>query len=295
MNLEEVTEALDAAVFAKTGRHLSQVETVLLQGAYQGKTYEQMAETCQYSLTYLKQAAGPKLWKLLSEVLGEEVSKTNFRAVIERQWRFSFEKTKLSTSISEGAKVVSPSNTLLKEQRYRDRQRLRHSVSDIALPQALAAGVSNANTCQSGDWGEAPDVSIFYGRIKELATLDQWIVKERCRLVALLGMGGMGKTALSVKLAEQIQDEFEYVIWRSLRKAPPLEEILTELIQFLAPQQEASLPKTSHGLVSRLSECLHQHRCLVILDNYESILQKGVHAGKYRSGYESYSHLLRCI
>jgi len=66
------------------------------------------------------------------------------------------------------------------------------------------------------DWGEAPDVSVFYGRNAELTMLEQWIVSDRYRLVALLGMGGIGKTALSVKLAEQIQGEFEYVIWRSL-------------------------------------------------------------------------------
>jgi len=46
----------------------------------------------------------------------------------------------------------------------------------------------------------------------ELVTLEQWIVQSRCRLVALLGMGGIGKTSLSVKLAEQIQGEFEYLI-----------------------------------------------------------------------------------
>lgn len=73
------------------------------------------------------------------------------------------------------------------------------------------------------DWGEAIDVSVFYGRAEELATLEQWLVDDRCRLVALLGMGGIGKTALSVKLAEQLQDKFEYVIWRSLRNAPPVQ------------------------------------------------------------------------
>lgn len=295
MKLEEVAEALDAVVFAKTGRHLSQVETVLLQGAYQGKTYEQMAETCQYSLTYLKQAAGPKLWKLLSEVLGEEVSKTNFRAVIERQWRFSFDKTKFSTRISEGASVVSPSNTLLLEQRYRDRGKLRHSVSDIALPQALAAGVSNANTCQSGDWGEAPDVSIFYGRIKELAMLDQWIVKERCRLVALVGMGGIGKTTLSVRCAKQIQGEFKYVVWRSLRHAPPLSEIVGDLIQSLSNQETTSLPQDVEDRVSLLIERLHKHRCLLILDSVETLLRRGELAGYYRKEHDGYRELLRRI
>lgn len=71
---------------------------------------------------------------------------------------------------------------------------------------------SYPNLAKHQDWGEAICVSVFYGRQEELATLEQWIVSDRCRLVALLGMGGIGKTSLSVKLTEQIQDKFEYVI-----------------------------------------------------------------------------------
>jgi MinD superfamily P-loop ATPase len=44
-------------------------------------------------------------------------------------------------------------------------------------------------------------------------------------------MRGIGKTALSVKLAQQLQNQFEYVIWRSLRNAPPVLEILANLSQ----------------------------------------------------------------
>jgi transcriptional regulator with XRE-family HTH domain len=80
------------------------------------------------------------------------------------------------------------------------------------------------------DWGEAPESSVFYGRTGELATLTQWIVNDRCRLVTLLGIGGIGKTALAVKLGESLQQEFEYFIWRSLRYAPPVDELLAELI-----------------------------------------------------------------
>ena len=83
------------------------------------------------------------------------------------------------------------------------------------------------------DWGEAPESSIFYGRTEELATLTQWIVNDKCRLVSLLGMGGIGKTALAVKFAESVQEQFQYLIWRSLRYAPSIEDILTELIQLL--------------------------------------------------------------
>jgi thymidylate kinase len=38
-------------------------------------------------------------------------------------------------------------------------------------------------------------------------------------------MGGIGKTSLAAKLGEQIQGEFEYVVWRSLRNAPLVEDI----------------------------------------------------------------------
>lgn len=76
-------------------------------------------------------------------------------------------------------------------------------------------------TRQYQDWGEAIDVSIFYGRTHELTKLQQWIEQDKCRLVALLGMGGIGKTALSVKLAQLVQEGFEFVIWQSLRDSPP--------------------------------------------------------------------------
>ena len=49
----------------------------------------------------------------------------------------------------------------------------------------------------SQDWSEAPDVIGFVGRADELATLRDWVLEERCRLAAVLGMGGIGKTALA--------------------------------------------------------------------------------------------------
>jgi DNA-binding HxlR family transcriptional regulator len=153
------------------------------------------------------------------------------------------------------------------------------------------------------DWGEAPDVFDFYGRTEELATLRHWILEERCRLVTLLGMGGIGKTCLSVKLAQQIQGEFEFVIWRSLRNAPPVKDILAELLRFLSKEQETDLPETVDGRISRLIGYLRAHRCLLVLDNVETLLQgceslKGscnYFAGHYREGYEGYSELLKRV
>ena len=147
------------------------------------------------------------------------------------------------------------------------------------------------------DWGEAIDVWAFCGRQSDLETLQTWIVNDRCRLVALLGMGGIGKTALSVKLGQQIQEDFEVVIWRSLRNAPPLIELLADLIQFLSDGREnaASLPDAIASRISRLLDYLKSHRCLLIVDNVETIFLGGSYAGQYRVGYESYGELFRQV
>jgi WD40 repeat protein len=145
------------------------------------------------------------------------------------------------------------------------------------------------------DWGEAFDVSVFYGRTEELDTLEQWIVRDRCRLVALLGMGGIGKTSLSIKLAQKIQAQFDYVIWRSLTNAPLIKDILADMIKFLSNQQEINLPEDIGARVSLLIDYLRSSRCLLILDNAESILQGDNHAGQYREGCEDYGQLIRRI
>jgi WD40 repeat protein len=147
------------------------------------------------------------------------------------------------------------------------------------------------------DWGEAICTSAFYGRTEELEMLSQSILRERCRLVALVGMGGIGKTVLSVKFAEQVQDKFEYVIWRSLREAPPIKDILANLIQFLSDEEEteANLPESISNRVSRLIDYLRKHRCLLVLDNAESLLRSGSRVGEYREGYEEYGELLRRV
>ena len=145
------------------------------------------------------------------------------------------------------------------------------------------------------DWGEAVDVSTFYGRDRELEQLQHWIIGERCRLITLIGMGGMGKTTLSVKLAKQVQDEFAFVIWRSLRNAPPVLDLLADLIQVLSHQQKTQMSETIDGRVSGLIEALRRDRCLLILDNAESVLRSDERAGAYRAGYEGYGQLLRCV
>ena len=143
------------------------------------------------------------------------------------------------------------------------------------------------------DWSDALAVPSFYGRIEELAILMQWVVQDRCRVVSVLGLGGIGKSALAVHLMHEVAPYFEVVIWRSLRDAPTCETLLDDWLQMLAPQM---LRDVSIGLERRLSlllEHLRRTRVLLVLDNLETLLEEGVDTGCMRVEYEGYSQLLR--
>ena len=167
-----------------------------------------------------------------------------------------------------------------------------HSSPTLPLPEKLP---ESALARSQQDWGEAPDVSVFYGRTEELTALKQWIVTDGCRLVALLGMGGIGKTSLSVKLAQNIQNDFDFIIWRSLDCTPPIHTVLKDIIRFISGEQETNLPETPSDAISRAIECLNAHRCLVIIDGVETIMETGMLAGKYRDGYQDYGRFFKKV
>ncbi len=142
------------------------------------------------------------------------------------------------------------------------------------------------------DWGEAPAVPAIQGRAPELAALECWVQQERCRLILLLGEGGIGKTTLAAKLAHDLAPAFPAVYWRSLRAAPPAEDWLAGAIAAVSTAQ-AVLP---HGLEARLGlllELLRERRALLVLDNLETVLEPGVSAVRYRTGHEGYGEVLR--
>jgi transcriptional regulator with XRE-family HTH domain len=95
------------------------------------------------------------------------------------------------------------------------------------------------------DWGEAADVSFFCGRKEELNELEKIILNDKkCQFLMLLGMGGIGKTSLAFKLANKIQNRFDFLVWRSLRNAPTIDDTLDNLLQFFNVKEDSSSGKS---------------------------------------------------
>lgn len=83
----ECKKVADDYVFQKTGKHLNDLEIRVLQGAWEGKTYDEMAQINDYTANYLNRDVGNKLWKKLSEALGETVTKKNLKEPLQRAWK----------------------------------------------------------------------------------------------------------------------------------------------------------------------------------------------------------------
>ena len=162
--------------------------------------------------------------------------------------------------------------------------------ASAAAPVGTVAASGPAERRQ--DWGEAPDTTGFVGRTDELLTLSNWVVDERCRLVAVLGMGGIGKTSLVAKLAQDMVPSFERVYWRSLRDALPLSQWLAGAIGFLSDQQLLTPGSKAEQLTALLQQ-LRDRRCLLVMDNLETLFEPGQGDGRYREGLAGYARLLQ--
>ncbi|MEO1210520.1 MAG: NB-ARC domain-containing protein [Cyanobacteria bacterium J06638_20] len=230
----------------------------------QGKRYLSDVETA-----ILMGAIADKTYEQIAEESGYSINYIK-RDIGPKLWR------QLSVALGE---KVSKTNFQQALKRYRTAPNPAPAPTKISPPIVPVA---------ERDWGEAPDVSFFLGRTTELETLRHWMLGDRCRLVALLGMGGIGKTTLSVKVAEAVQSAFDLVIWRSLRNAPPLDTLLAQLVPLVSQQQDTQ-PTLNH-LLPRLQTT----RCLLVLDNVEAILQPQS-LGHFRPGYEDYEQLLQVV
>ncbi len=153
-------------------------------------------------------------------------------------------------------------------------------------------------------WDGAPALHAFWGRTQELKDLRRWILRpaKSQKLVAICGLGGVGKTYLAVQLAIDLNNNFEQIVWLSVKRSKTPEDLLQQLLGILqanrqplsdvpADMADRSVmasqvePKVrslqSEGSPSQATQPLNvliqafidfisQQRCLVVLDGFET-------------------------
>ncbi len=148
---------------------------------------------------------------------------------------------------------------------------------------------------------QMPEAPVLYGRQAELEQLETWALEESaCRLIAINGPAGIGKTSLAIAFARQARPHFDGLIWQSLRYKPSLENLLNHWIsqlpiESLGYSKETYQSAPWYDQLSGIMAYLRKHRCLIILDNFETILSSGSILGSYEAGFEAYEELLKRI
>src|SRR6476469_1241696 len=198
MNPEEALTIVEQAL---SEDRLSKLQVTVFRRAWEEQSYQAIAKTSGYELGYVKQT-GSQLWQLLSKAFGEKVTKSNVQLVLKRKAREKGQELRFlgasHDSPLQGLRITKNQQHLIQNPKP-----ARRTQSDSEAGERTRS--TDGKIQNRRDWGDAPDASVFYGRNQELVTLEQWIVQDGCRLIGLFGMGGVGITSLSVKLAKQIQ------------------------------------------------------------------------------------------
>jgi WD40 repeat protein len=111
----------------------------------------------------------------------------------------------------------------------------------------------------------------------------------------VFGMGGTGKTTLAAHVSELVKAEFDSLFWRSVFNAQPLANILRSCLLHISGGREIEFPDEQDKRLTLLLRHLRKRRCLIVIDNMETLFAAGAGTGNYLPGYADYGALLQMI
>lgn len=103
----QAREIATQILFTTTGKYLSDVEEIVFKGAWNNMTYVEIANEHEYSPEYLNNDVGFKLWRKLSNGLGESIKQKNLKEPLRRFWMKNHNSVSPSNE-SSGGTIPNP-------------------------------------------------------------------------------------------------------------------------------------------------------------------------------------------
>ena len=267
MNVNEVLQFVDRLVVEKTGKGLDDLQKAVIEGTWQRQTYGNIAQEHHATKNHVGDV-GYQLWQLLSEQLGEDINKLNFRSTIER------------LRLNESAFIIqnhSKNNNSFNVCNYPYQNPNKHQ--------------QNSQSLIFHDLTFAPQIIHFYNRKTELETLSNWILNQNIHLISVLGLSGIGKTTLVKKFVDLNLEKFEIIIWKNLKFPNTLESSLDEILTTCHQEPQDNISDK----IKRISALLTEKKSLIILDDIQNLFISGELAGQYQTQYLDYQNWFKTL
>jgi hypothetical protein len=267
MTVKKALQYVDRLIVEQTGKHMDDLQKAVIEGTWQRQTYENIAQEHHVTKNHVGDV-GYQLWQLLSEQLGEDINKLNFRSTIERRQLADSPIIiqNHNTNNSNSFNICTKENQDIYQQEY-DKNKNYH---DLTL---------------------APQIIKFYNRKTELEILSNWILNQNIRLISVLGLSGIGKTTLVKKFVDLNLENFEIIIWKNLRFPKALELIFDEILTTCHQESQDNISDK----IKQISTLLTEKKALIILDDIQNLFINGELAGQYQTQYLDYQNWFKTL
>jgi hypothetical protein len=149
MSVKEALIFADEVIFSHTGKHLDDTQLGIVEGVLKRKKYSDIARDLNCTEGYVKDV-GYELWKLLSELFGEEVNKSNLRSALLRHSSVNSFNFNVFGSFDQGS-VISSFNLCQSQKESPEFLRGKQQAKVEAISRLREAGLSDEKIAQCLD------------------------------------------------------------------------------------------------------------------------------------------------